>query len=189
MMNTFPMHSTTIKQPLPATAKYVSSSGRSYDFELQCRIGERLLRAAKVNQRMHLGTALAEHVTNRLDEIDSGLEFSLGFFREMDPMDWDYDAMLGFVQAPHAEGMSALIRRTAGELRGMAKPVNRAQLNFWRAAGEQLTKQDDDLEAFTMFADLEDAFEPIKALVIKLATDVDGEIQRQIDVARGSSPP
>ncbi|HVQ94690.1 MAG TPA: hypothetical protein VMU51_26875 [Mycobacteriales bacterium] len=67
----------------------------------------------------------------------------------------------------------------------MGHPVNPAKIAEWRLAGEALAGVADDLTAFTAFADIEDAFEPIEARAIKLATDVDGEVQRQVDVARG----
>jgi hypothetical protein len=38
--------------------------------------------------------------------------------------------------------------------------------------------------AFAAFADLEDAFEPLEALVTELATDVDRKLQLQYDTAR-----
>lgn len=45
--------------------------------------------------------------------------------------------------------------------------------------------QADDLAAFAAFADLEDSFEPLEALVAEFATDVDRELQLQYDTARG----
>jgi len=59
------------------------------------------------------------------------------------------------------------------------------QLRQWRADGEALASQADDLAAFAAFADLEDAFEPLEALVIQLAADVEAHLQFQYDIARG----
>ena len=60
-------------------------------------------------------------------------------------------------------------------------PVRPEHIRQWRAAGEALASQADDLAAFAAFADLEDAFEPLEAIVMQLLTEV--EIQR--DLASG----
>ncbi len=76
-------------------------------------------------------------------------------------------------------------RMSADEVKAATVAVRPAQIARWRAEGEALAVQADDLTAFATFADLEDAFEPVEALVLQLAVDVDHEVQRQIDIARG----
>jgi hypothetical protein len=63
--------------------------------------------------------------------------------------------------------------------------VSAAELCAWRREGEDLAGQVDDLQAFTTFADIEDAFEPIERKVLDLALGVDREIQHQIDAYLG----
>jgi hypothetical protein len=59
--------------------------------------------------------------------------------------------------------------------------VRPEHIRQWRAAGEALAAQVDDLAVFAAFADLEDAFEPVEVLVMQLLTEV--EVQR--DLASG----
>ncbi len=187
MMKTFPVHSMTWGPALASTAKYLEpdASNMGFDTELQARIGQQLMVVTRVDKPMDLGNALAEHVTYRLDAIEAAVDECASFFEAMNPMGWDDDAILGLVQAPEPDDKHEHLGRTVGQFRAWAKPVNMAQINAWRVLGEGLTEEADDLAAFTAFADIEDAFEPIEKLITKLALEVDREIQHQVDVARG----
>ena len=59
-----------------------------------------------------------------------------------------------------------------------AVQVGPGHIRQWRAEGEALAAQADDLAAFAAFADLEDAFEPVEALVMNLLTEV--EVRRDL---------
>jgi hypothetical protein len=74
---------------------------------------------------------------------------------------------------------------SSDEVKTSAVAVCPAQIGHWRAQGEALASQADDLTAFAAFADLEDAFEPVEALVLQLATDIEHHLQLQYDIARG----
>ena len=74
---------------------------------------------------------------------------------------------------------------SSDEVKSATVPVRPAQIGIWRAQGEALASQANDLAAFAAFADLEDAFEPVESLVTQLAIDVDHELQLQYDIARG----
>jgi hypothetical protein len=71
------------------------------------------------------------------------------------------------------------------EVKSSSVAVPPAQLGTWQTQGEALALQSDDLAAFAIFADLEDAFEPMETLVLQLAIDVDRELELQSDIARG----
>jgi hypothetical protein len=134
---------------------------------------------------LYLGEALSEHIAYRLDELEGAVEECASFFNEIDNRGWDLESVLGMLQAPEPDDPMDHLRRTTDDYRRWANPVNPAKIAEWRRAGEALAGVADDLTAFTAFADIEDAFEPIEARAIELATDVDREIQHQIDVARG----
>jgi hypothetical protein len=69
---------------------------------------------------------------------------------------------------------------SSDEARTAAEPVSPAHLARWRVDAEALASQADDLTAFAAFADLEDAFEPVEALMRDLA----GDIEWQVETAR-----
>lgn len=98
---------------------------------------------------------------------------------------WDLDTVLGLLQAPVPTDKREYLTRTTEQLRGWAGPVNAAKLAEWRKAAEDLATETPDLAAFTRFADLEDAFEPIEEKAMNFARQVDGHIQDEIDRARG----
>ena len=78
---------------------------------------------------------------------------------------------------------------SSDEVKSASVRVLPDQLSKWRAEGEALASQADDLAAFAAFADLEDAFEPVEELIDRLATDVEAHLQLQYDIARQVARP
>ena len=68
-------------------------------------------------------------------------------------------------------------------------PVSLAQLARWRAEAEALAIEADDLTAFAAFADLEDAFEPVEALMQQLTGDIEWQVEQHAPDDPGARPP
>ena len=174
--------------PPPALAKYLADDEHGPGLlgvgtELQARIATRLLNETGVAQPAQLGEALSQHVCDRLSELVEATEEPASFLcRPGQDEGWDLEAILGLVQLNPKDWDRV---RSSADAQALNVPVRAEQIEQWRAAAEALAEVTDDLTAFAAFADLEDAFEPIEARVIKLAMDVDYEIQMQIDIARG----
>ena len=167
--------------------KYLEAGDAGFGdcMDMQARIGRKLLDATGVDKPIKLGEELAEHVTYRLDEIEAMIEDCVSFFNEMNSLGWDFLSVLGMLQAPEPDDPFDHLRRTVEDYRKWARPVNKAKFRAWRKDAAALATEADDLTAFAAFADLEDAFEPIEQQTMKLALEVDTEIQHQIDFALG----
>jgi hypothetical protein len=151
--------------------------------KLQARIAMRLLDESGVAEPAQLGQALSQHVCNRLTDLEQAAGESADFLcRPGEDEGWDLEAILGLVQHDPRDLRRI---RTSADARLVNVPIHAEQIKRWRAAAEALAVEADDLKAFAAFADLEDAFEPVEARVLKLAMDIDYEIQMQIDIARG----
>jgi hypothetical protein len=143
---------------------------------LQARIASRLLAEAGVAVPSRVGEVLSRHFCDRLDAVQEAAEDAASFFRWPGRDEgWDWQAALGLAQLDLPDLPSS------DQARSAAIPVRPPHIRQWRAAGEALAVQADDLAAFAAFADLEDAFEPVEAQVMQLLTEV--EIQR--DLASG----
>ena len=55
----------------------------------------------------------------------------------------------------------------------------------WRAATDALNAVEDKLEMFDRFATIEDEFEPLEPTIDDTVSDIDRQIQHEIDVMRG----
>ncbi len=55
----------------------------------------------------------------------------------------------------------------------------------WRTATDVLNAIEDKLEMFDRFATIEDEFEPLEKMIDDTVSDIDRQIQHEIDVARG----
>jgi hypothetical protein len=114
------------------------------------------------------------HFCDRLDAVREAAEEAATFFSwPGEDEDWDWEAALGLAQLdlPNLPRIPS-----SDQARSAAVPVRPEHIRQWRAAGEALAAHADDLAAFAAFADLEDAFEQVEALVMQLLTEV--EIQR-----------
>jgi hypothetical protein len=130
-----------------------------------------------------MGEALSQHFCSRLDTVKQAAgEASSFFYRPGRDEGWDWEAVMSLAQLD-PQNLPRVI--SSDEVKSAAVPVCPAQIGIWHAEGEALASQADDLAAFAAFADLEDAFEPVEALVMQLAIDVDHELQLQYDIARG----
>ena len=127
---------------------------------------------------------LSQHFRDRLDAVQEAAEEAASSFFYLPGIDEGLG--LGSGRAPCAArpveppAPHVIRRGTVSAVR-----VLPAQISQWRSEGEALASQADDLVAFAAFADLEDAFEPLEALVIQVAADVEAHLQLQYDIARG----
>jgi hypothetical protein len=150
---------------------------------LQARIASRLLAEAGISLPSGMGEVLSQHICGRLDAVKQAAKEAASFFYWPGRDEgWDWEAVISLAQLDPRNLPRVM---SSDEVKSAAIPVRPAQIGLWRTQGEALASQADDLAAFTAFADLEDAFEPVEALVIQLATDVDRELQLQYDIARG----
>lgn len=107
------------------------------------------------------------------------------FFNDTNDRGWDFLSVLGMIQTSGRDDPFDHLRRAVEDYRKWEQPVDEARFRAWRKAGATLATETEDVTAFVAFADIEDALEPIERQVMRLALDVDSEIQHQIDVARG----
>lgn len=186
LMRDFPMHSISYQSTDPPAGllKYLAAGERGMELwdalpGLQARIASRLLGEVGLARPPGVGEVLSRHFCGRLDAVREAAEESAAFFRRPGRDEgWDWQAALGLAQLDIRN-----LPRIASpdEARSAGVPVRPEHIRQWLAAGEALASQADDLAAFAAFADLEDAFEPLEALVMQLLTEV--EIQR--DLASG----
>jgi hypothetical protein len=149
----------------------------------QARIAARLLAEAGIASPSGLGRVLSQHFCDRLDAVKEAAEESAYFFRRPGRDEgWDWEAVLSLAQLKPQNLPRPM---SSDEVKSATVDVRPTQISQWQALGEALASQADDLAAFAAFADLEDAFEPLEALVIQLATDVEREVERRYDLAHG----
>jgi hypothetical protein len=188
MMRDFPAQMICISSsdPSEAIAKYLEDHECGLGLlglDLQARIATSLLDQSGVAEPLQLGEALAQHISDRFDQLEDAAAQSAAFFNQLGVNEsWDFDTILCLVQLKSDELRRI---RSSEDARAVRVPVRAGQIKRWRRAGDALAMQTNDLAAFAAFADLEDAFEPTEALVIKLAMDVDRKIQMQVDAALG----
>ncbi|HTJ69893.1 MAG TPA: hypothetical protein VL551_20315 [Actinospica sp.] len=180
------------------------------------RIATKLLTDANIDTPFELGRAFSEHYCDRLDAIQDVAEAAALFFRRYEhDDDWDWEAALirGQLDQPlpqlEDECRTALevIREaiiggqtldqimapprimSSTETRSLKVRFPPAKLRRWRAQGERLASQD-GLTAFAAFADLEDALEPLEALMDRFTTDLrrEDEYQRYKAMLQASWP-
>jgi hypothetical protein len=139
---------------------------------LQARIASRLLAEAGPGLTSVV-EVLSQHFCGRLDAVREAAEDVASFFCQPGRDEgWDWKAALGLAQLDLPRLPSS------GQARSAAVPVGPGHIRQWRAEGEALAAQADDLAAFAAFADLEDAFEPVEALVMDLLSEV--EVHRDL---------
>lgn len=150
---------------------------------LQARIASRLLTNAGIAPPFGLGEVLSQHFCGRLDAVkEAAREAASFFYWPGRDAGWDWEAVLCLAQLdpwnlPHV--------MSSDEVKSATVAFPPGQIHRWRAEGEALASQADDLAAFAAFADLEDAFEPLEELLDRLAIDIGRELQLQYDLARG----
>jgi hypothetical protein len=143
---------------------------------LQRQIASQLLAESGVTRTSQLGVLLARHVAARISGIESLADHAASYFcSPSTDFGWDMEAVLRLAQFAPRPDLGHL--PSSDEAWTVAVPVSLAQLARWRAEAEALASQADDLTAFAIFADLEDAFEPVEALMRNLTDDVEYEIE------------
>ena len=190
MMRDFPvfMIGYSASDPPPALASYMTENEHGPGLlgvgtKLQARIAMRLLDESGVAEPAQLGHVLSQHVCDRLTGLEKAAEESADFLcQQGEDEGWDLEAILRLVQLDPEEWARV---RSSADARTLDTLVHGEQIRQWRAAAQALAEETDDLTAFAAFADLEDVFESVEARVLKLAMDIDSEIQMQFDLARG----
>jgi hypothetical protein len=172
----------------PTLQRYVRDDEQQAGFwtvgpELHQRIGAHLLNESGVGEPSQVGVILAQHVEDRLQAMQKDAAMCGGVLNgTRHGSGWDLDSIMCLVQIDPQRLRKV---RTANDARAEHPTVRARHVEQWREQGKALADLSDDLAAFAAFADVEDAFEPIEALVNQFASDVDREIQLQIDIARG----
>lgn len=124
-----------------------------------------------------LTSALRDHLTNRLDRLDELLAFISRYSTK-----GSVDRTLSVVQY-WDEDRSRKPHETPERYTGKYTATDLAR---WRQTTADLTtKSDDKLRMFSLFADLEDALEPLEALVDEVASSIDQAMELASDIARG----
>lgn len=193
LMQDLPMHGTggfihLPPRPPSGLVKYLEDSETWVPIaldseELQARIATRLLTEASIGQPSGMGDTLSQHFCDRLDAVKDAAEEASSFFCQSGRDEgWDWETVMCLAQLD-PQNLPRVM--SSDEVKSAPVAVRPAQIGIWRTQGETLASQADDLAAFATFADLEDAFEPVEALVTQLAIDVDHELQLQYDIARG----
>ena len=182
LMQNFPLRSVWLTSRPPAwLVRYLREDESVTDLlmaeGLHARIATRLLADAGVAPPFGLGEALSEHICDRLDAVRESAEEAARFFRRPGQDEgWDWEAALIRAQLGQPNPQRVM---SSAEVRSANVRIRPARLSQWRAEGEALASQDNDLAAFAAFADLEDAFEPLEDLMTQFAADIAREVEYQ----------
>jgi hypothetical protein len=71
------------------------------------------------------------------------------------------------------------------EVHAFAAPHGPGAFTKWRTATDNFNAMEDKLEMFGRFATIEDEFERLEKMIVDTVSDIDRQIQDEIDVARG----
>jgi hypothetical protein len=124
-------------------------------------------------------TALATHLMGRIDAMEN----QLVLIEEFLPADFRAETTLKVVQFWHQNPMPP--NPSLAQVREFVPPHGPEAFTNWRAAADALNAVEDKLEMFDRFATIEDDFEPLEKMIEDNVSDIDRNIQHQIDVARG----
>ena len=75
-------------------------------------------------------------------------------------------------------------KASIAEVRAFVAPHGPGAFTKWRAATDALNAVEDKLEIFDRFATIEDEFEPLETMIDGSVSDIDRQIQHEIDVMR-----
>jgi hypothetical protein len=185
MMIEFPVKGASYLQTgaPPSLAKYIRD-GERFGFDTQAKVGAQLLEEAGLATQHDLGLALGRHIHERLDEVYDAAEFIAKTYGDLtnDPT-WELESALGAASL-QVEPQHRRRNLTADACRAVPgiKPDFLVDLGD---LADGLGEIEDPLTAFGIFANIEDAFEPVESRVLELAGWVDGYLQHLSDVARG----
>jgi hypothetical protein len=146
--------------------------------EIRPRIAEGL-RAGLPLDIAGIQTALATHLSDRIDAMEN----QLIFVEECLPSDLRAETPLKVIQFWHQHPMPP--NASLAEVHAFVPPQGPDAFTKWRTATGALNAMEDKLEMFDRFATIEDEFEPLEKMLDDTVSDIDRQIQHEIDVARG----
>ena len=146
--------------------------------EMRSRIAEGL-RAGLPLDVAGIRTALATHLMGRIEVMEN----ELAFIEEFLPLDFRAETTLKVVQFWHQNPMPP--NPSLAQVHAFVAPHGPDAFRNWRAATDALNAVEDRLEMFDRFATIEDEFEPLEKMIDDNVSDIDRQIQHEIDVARG----
>lgn len=111
------------------------------------------------------------------------MENQLVFVEECLPRDLRAETTLKVIQFWHHHPMPP--NASLAEVRAFVAPHGPDAFTKWRAATDALNAVEDKLEMFDRFATIEDEFEPLETMIDDTVSDIDRQIQHEIDVMRG----
>ena len=146
--------------------------------EIRPRIAE-VLRAGLPLDIDGIRTALATHLKARIEVMEN----QLVFVEEVLPQKLRDETPLKVVQFWHQNPMPP--NASIEQVHAYVAPHGADAFNIWRTATDSLNQLGDKLEMFDRFATIEDEFEPLEKMIDDTVSDIDRQIQHEIDVARG----
>ncbi len=146
--------------------------------EIRPRIAE-VLRAGLPLDIDGIRTALATHLNARIEVMEN----QLVFVEEVLPQKLRDETPLKVVQFWHQNPMPP--NASIEQVHAYVAPHGADAFNLWRTATDSLNQLGDKLEMFDRFATIEDEFEPLEKMIDDTVSDIDRQIQHEIDVARG----
>lgn len=124
-------------------------------------------------------TALATHLKDRIEVMEN----QLVFVEECLPEKLRAETPLKVVQFWHQNPMPP--NASIEQVQAFVAPHGPDAFAKWRTATDTLNQLGDKLEMFDRFATIEDEFEPLEKMIDDTVSDIDRQIQHEIDVARG----
>ncbi len=146
--------------------------------EIRPRIAEGL-RAGLPLDIAGIQTALATHLSDRIDAMEN----QLIFVEECLPPGLRTETPLKVIQFWHQHTMPP--NASLAEVQAFIAPHGSDAFAKWRTATDALNAVEDKLEMFDRFATIEDEFEALEKMINDTVSDIDRQIQHEIDVARG----
>ena len=165
-------------------------SGQNYDWLKKYGIQQRFsqetpahiaegLRAGLPLDIAGIRAALAAHLKDRIDAMEN----QLVFVEECLPSDLRAETPLKVIQFWHKHPIPP--NASLAEVHAFVAPHGADAFTKWRNATDALNAVADKLEMFDRFATIEDEFEPLEKMIDDTVSDIDRQIQHEIDVARG----
>jgi hypothetical protein len=124
-------------------------------------------------------TALTTHLRERIDAMENQLVFVDEFL----PPDLRAETPLKVIQFWHQHPIPP--NASLSEVNAFVAPHGPDAFTKWRTSTDALNTVEDKLEMFDRFAAIEDEFEPLEKMIDDTVSDIDRQIQHEIDVARG----
>lgn len=146
--------------------------------EMRLRMAEKL-RTGLALDIAGIRTALASHLRDRINVMENQLAFVQGWL----PPVLRAETALKVIQFFHQHPMAT--KAPLESIRAFVAPHGADTFTKWRTATDALNTSDDKLEMFDRFATIEDEFEPLEKMIDDTVSDIDRQIQRETDSARG----